>query len=426
MGSFMHRSFPRVAPASSLLLVVVAFGTGALLAFPAGLVVERSGLLPGRSAAAPADLGRTFDPFWEAWNLVEKNYVDKTAVDRQKMTRGAIAGMLESLGDNGHTGYLTPEEYQEENEELEGEFIGIGVVLGLRKQQTVFTSVMPNSPAERAGVKAGDVLLQVDGQDVPEPPGDWVRDRVRGRDNTPVRLRLRREGEADPIELTVTRGRVELQDVTWHLVPGQPIAYVVVASFGQKTHAQLKEAIQAARGQGARGLLLDVRGNPGGELEACVAVTSEFLNDGNVLLEQDSRKVRTPTKVRPGGTATDLPLCVLINKDTVSAAEIFAGAVQDHHRGKLVGTTTFGTGTVLQPYELSDGSAVMLAVKQWLTPDGRQIWHKGIQPDVQVDQPTGVKLLTPDDLAKLDAEALASSADKQFLQALEELKKALP
>jgi carboxyl-terminal processing protease len=404
----------------------MAFAAGGLLAFPVGLLVEHFGLLGGRSAAQPAGLGRTFDPFWETWNLVEKDYVDRGAVDRQKMTRGAITGLLDSLGDNGHTAYLTPEEYAQQNEELEGEFVGIGVVLGVRKQQTVFTSVMPNSPAEKSGVKAGDLLLQVDGQDVPEPPGDWVYSHVRGPENTPVRLRLRREGEADPVELTVTRGKVELRDVTWAMVPGAPVAHVALTSFGEKTRDQLREAVQAARAGGARGLLLDLRDNPGGELDACVAVASEFLADGNVLLQQDSRGKRTPTPVTPGGKVTDLPLCVLINHDTVSAAEIFAGAVQDHHRGKLVGATTFGTGTVLQPYPLSDGSWVMLAVKQWLTPAGRKIWHEGIKPDVPVEQSDAVKLLTPDDLTKLDAGALSRSEDKQFLQGLEELNKELP
>jgi carboxyl-terminal processing protease len=153
-----------------------------------------------------------------------------------------------------------------------------------------------------------------------------------------------------------------------------------------------------------------------------VAVTSEFLKDGNVFIEQDAEGRRTEVPVQPGGHAVDIPLVVLIDEGTASSGEILAGAIQDHGRGKLVGTRTFGTGTVLQPFPLSDGSAVLLAVTEWLTPNGRQIWHTGISPDVEVALPEGVSILLPETETDLDADALAKSEDAQLLKALSLLK----
>jgi carboxyl-terminal processing protease len=170
------------------------------------------------------------------------------------------------------------------------------------------------------------------------------------------------------------------------------------------------------------GLLIDQRGNPGGLREQAIAVTSEFLKEGNVFLEQDLHGVQTPVPVKAGGIVTDLPVCVLIDEGTASSAEIFAGAIQDQHRGKLVGTRTFGTGTVLQPFELEDGSAVLLAVSQWLTPSGRKIWHQGITPDIEVTLPDGVGALLPEAAGNLDAATLARSEDRQLLRAIEVLR----
>jgi carboxyl-terminal processing protease len=172
-------------------------------------------------------------------------------------------------------------------------------------------------------------------------------------------------------------------------------------------------------------LLVDVRGNPGGLKDQAVAVSSEFLKDGVVFIEQDMHGARTAVPVQPGGTATDIPVVVLIDEGTASSAEIFAGALQDHGRAKLVGMQTFGTGTVLQPFELKDGSAVLLAVAQWLTPKGREIWHKGIQPDVEVPLAEDAALLLPEMEAALDAASLARSEDKQLLQALKVLQEQL-
>ena len=190
---------------------------------------------------------------------------------------------------------------------------------------------------------------------------------------------------------------MNIPNVSWHLLPGTAISHVAILEFGSQADVQLRTALQEAKGQGAQELIIDVRGNPGGLKDSeAVAVTSEFLQSGNVFLEQDAAGHRTAIAVTGDGLATQIPLCVLIDQGTASSAEIFAGAIQDHQCGQLVGMRTFGTGTVLQPFALSDGAVLLLAVQEWLTPKGRQIWHQGIAPDVEVSLPPGAFLVVPD------------------------------
>ena len=216
-----------------------------------------------------------------------------------------------------------------------------------------------------------------------------------------------------------------MPDVSWHMLPGEAYAHIAVQDFGKKTDAQLRDALREAKEQGAKGVLLDLRGNPGGLKDEAIKVTSEFLDKGDVFIDQDEKGKRTAVPVdpaKPGPMALDVPLIVLIDGGTASAAEITAGALQDYERGKLVGERTFGTGTVLEPFELSDGSAVLLATSEWLTPKGRQIWHEGISPDIEVALPEGASILMPEMEGNLDAAALKRTEDVQLLKALEVLK----
>jgi carboxyl-terminal processing protease len=254
---------------------------------------------------------------------------------------------------------------------------------------------------------------------------DKIASRIRGAPGTTVHLRVAREGQSEPLDFDISRASLDVPDVSWGLLPGMPIAHIVIQNFGKQAHAQLKAALQEATRRGARALILDVRGNPGGLKDQAVAVTSEFLREGTVFIEQDATGKQNTVPVTPGGTATDIPLCVLIDEGTSSSSEIFAGAIQDHKRGQLVGVHTFGTGTVLMPFTLSDHSAVLLAIAEWLTPNGRKIWHVGISPDVAVVLPVGAAYLRPDQETALDATALARSEDKQLLKAVEILKSAI-
>jgi carboxyl-terminal processing protease len=384
-----------------------------LLVFAAGVLAERARLLPGSD--------RELATFWQAWRLVHGHYVDRAHLDDKKLLEGATAGMVEALGDVGHTAYLSAEEWKRMESGLEGHFEGIGAGLNMRQRRPTIAQVMPNSPARKAGLKPGDVILKVDGKDVDGMSLDQIVQRVRGPAGTEVTLTVLRDGESQPRDVTITRGRVETPDVTWRMLPGTKVAHVALREFGKQADAQLRSALEAARKAGARGVILDVRGNPGGLKEQAVAVTSEFLKPGEVVfIEQDAAGKRQEVAVKDGGTAQDIPLVLLIDEGTASSAEILAGALQDYGRAKLVGTRTFGTGTVLEPFgPLNDGSYLLLAVAQWLTPKGRQIWHHGIPADVRVELPANVQPLLPDEETDLTGEALAHSKDAQLRKALE-------
>jgi carboxyl-terminal processing protease len=398
------------------------FGLLLVSMFLLGVLLDRSGWLPGSMGREPAGLGQTFAPFWEAWNLVHERYVDQKSVEPVKMTRFAIAGMLESLGDEGHTTYLPPDDVKRMESGLKGEMEGIGARITMRKRVPTILQTMPNSPARKAGVKAGDVLLEVNGQPVARESLQQIVEQVRGEAGTIVKLRLVPDGQTGPVEVAITRGKVEVPDVTWNMLPGESFAHIGIESFGDKADEQLRAALKDVREKGAKGVILDLRGNPGGLKDQAVAVTSEFLKDGDVFIDQNAHGKQKAVPVEAGGTALDVPLFVLIDGGTASAAEICAGALQDYNRAKLVGERTFGTGTVLQPFMLSDGSAVLLATSQWLTPKGRQIWHKGITPEVEVALPEGASILLPEMEDGMDLAAFKRSEDAQLHKALEILR----
>jgi carboxyl-terminal processing protease len=389
-----------------MLLVVV---------FTAGVLSERAGLIPGSTPRGE------FATFWEAWKIIHNHYVDRAHIKNEDLIRGAITGMVDALGDIGHTTYLTPEDVKRMEDNLNGELEGIGATVGIRKHRPTIVQTMPDSPARAAGLKPGDVLLKVDGKDVDSLPLDQIVQRVRGKAGTEVELTVLREGSSKPPNITVTRARVQVPQVAWHMLPGVPVAHIALQEFGNHAAEEMKKALAGAREEGAQALIIDVRNDPGGLKEQAVAVTSEFLAKGDVVfIEQDAHGNQTKVLVEATDhAAAGLPVCVLIDEGTASSAEIFAGALQDYGRARLVGTRTFGTGTVLEPFELSDGSALLLAVAQWLTPKGRKIWHEGIQPDVEVELPLDAATLHPEEEANLDAARLKRSEDKQLLKALE-------
>jgi carboxyl-terminal processing protease len=403
---------PRLSFLSMLVPVI-------LLAFLVGILTERLGWIPGGRAYNLSGLEPTFD---EAWRDVQRYYVDRDAVKAKPLTDGAIEGMLDALGDFGHTRYLTREELAAMRSALKGNMEGIGARMTVRKKLPTVVQTMPDSPARKAGLKPGDVILFVNGKPMAGQPLRRVAELVRGPAGTPVDLKIAREGESKVRTFHITRGKVEVPFVIWQMLPGTPVAHISLLEFGVSADDQLKEALLAARKRGAKGLLVDLRANPGGIKDQAVAVTSEFLKSGVVFIEKDAQGDEEKIKVVPGGLATDLPLVVLIDEGTASSAEIFAGAIQDHKRGKLVGTKTFGTGTVLRQFILSDGSALLLAVAEWLTPNGRQIWHHGITPDIEVTLPRDAEVLWPGDETNLTAEALAKSSDQQLLRGLEVLR----
>ena len=395
------------------------------LGFGGGIVLSESGLLFSYGRVNAVEQPAEFRVFWQTWDLVQRNFVDREALDATRLTYGAIRGMIQALGDEGHTAFLTPEESTQQRAAISGKFSGIGATLGMENGLPIIISPFDGSPADQAGVNAGDIIIEVDGQDVTAWSLREIVEIVRGPTGSEVTLTLLREGEETSLEIPIIRGEINVPTTTWTMIPGTEVALVRLSRFSANANETMQVALQEAQTAGATALVLDVRNNPGGLLEQAINVTSQFLSEGDVLLQENADGERRAFPVTGDGLAQDIPLVVLANRGSASSAEIFAGAIQDHRRGQVVGETTFGTGTVLQPFRLADGSTLMLGVSQWLTPDGRLIRKQGIEPDVPVEVPLGAGLLTPAQLKQLSSVEVLESEDLQLLKALE-LLDALP
>lgn len=297
------------------------------------------------------------------------------------MTAGAIRGMLESL-DDPYANYFDEKHYQYFSEQNSGEFYGIGVTITSRDDKLVVVSVIEGTPAERAGLKADDVIVTIDGQTRPKWDVDEAVLLIRGPEGTKVTLGVQREGNEKPLEFTITRARIEVPNIESEIVE-DGVGYIRLYSFNERAEADVRKAIESLAKQGARGYVLDLRDNPGGLLSESVDVTSLFVKDGVVVRVEDRRGTADEYRVS-GKTATDAPLVVLINGNSASAAEIVAGALQDHGRATLVGEKSFGKGSVQQIEELSFGGAIKFTIAHYVTPKGRTIDKIGLTPDVEV------------------------------------------
>jgi len=418
-------SWGRRLGAALALLLVLAVGFGA------GFGTGRSDLLPGLTlsprttqAAQPtptAPSGSMIDVVLEAWGIVQEKYVDRQSLQQRDLAYGAIAGLVGALKDTGHSRFLKPEDLKRETTDLAGKFEGIGASVAEQDGKIVIVAPQDGSPAQKAGIQAGDVITAVNGESVEGLALNQVVDKIRGPAGTSVRLTVLHEGQTTPTDIEVSRAQIPVRSVTWTMVPGTKVAHVRLSQFADNTSAQLIEALKAAKAAGATGIVLDLRNNFGGYLHEGVNVASQFLANGNVLIERDAADKRKPYEVKPGGVATQIPMVVLTNGGTASAAEIVAGALQDQQRGPLIGEKTFGAGTVLSTFQLRDGSALLLGTSEWLTPNGRRIWKTGIAPDISVVLPTGKRALTPEEVAKLTPDQIRASEDVQFLRALEEI-----
>ena len=371
------------------------------------------------SEKIPADAAPNFRLMVEAWNTIQDRYVDRKAVNPQLMTYGAISGMVNSLGDTGHSRFLSPAMVQQERNLSRGLLEGIGAEVQMKNNQLVIVAPMDDSPAQRAGLKPGDIILKVDGEEVSGLPLDQVVGRILGPAGTPVNLTILNPGTGQTIDLTLVRARIALHNVKWQRLPGTTVAHVRIASFSKGVGEDLRKALKSLGQETLTGLILDLRNNPGGLFDEAVETASQFLSSGNVVLEKDAKGRVRAVPVQPGGLATAIPMAVLINGGTASAPEIVVGALKDAHRAELVGEKTFGTGTVLTSFPLSDGSALLLAVEEWLTPDGHVIWHKGISPDISVPLPPDVRPLFPEEEKGMKAEEVRESKDAQLLRALD-------
>ncbi|CAN5675877.1 S41 family peptidase [soil metagenome] len=397
-----RRASPRLVTLLALLFVVAAFTPAAQAA------QEADDSTPGPDLAL----------LEEAVRIIGERFVDADDVTTEGLTRGAIRGLVEALGDDGHTVYLTPEEVQAERDALDGRVTGIGVLIDRRAGTPVVISVVDGSPADLAGLRGGDLIVRVDGLDVARLPFADLAALVRGDPGTPVRLSVRRVGEAMPFDVSIVRALVEVAPVTWARVPGSEVAVVRIVQFSAGAGRETLQAVREAQAAGARGLVLDLRGNPGGLVDEAVASAAVFMPEGVVYRQRDRRGRDSAVRVRGETVAPDVPVAVLVDYGTASSAEILAAALRDNDRAVLVGERTFGTGTILNTFDLSDGSAIRLGVLEWLTPDGDRVFRVGLEPDETVALDAGAVALGPSDLVGMTAGDVERSGDRQLQRAV--------
>ena len=327
----------------------------------------------------PAELGTV----GETYRILLDEHVDHDVLEPKSLSEGAIRGMLAALEDP-HASYLSAEQHSREQEGYRGYFEGIGAQVTLTDAGLTVIAPIPGAPAEEAGIRAGDLILAVDGEDIDGLTLIESVNRIRGPGGTQVTLLVRHVGDFEDVSITVTRGRIPIESTAFRMLD-DGIGHLWVYSFSNTTEDEVRRALDDLEASDGRGLILDLRNNPGGLLASVVSVTDLFLENGTILYEIDAEGDRSDYKAARRGPATDVPLVVVVNQFSASASEIMAGAIQTTGRATVVGTSTFGKGSVNIARELSDGSAIYFTIRRWYLSDGTQIEGEGVTPDIEVE-----------------------------------------
>lgn len=375
----MHRHLLLI----SLLVLVMCAGV-------AGIGCFGMGETGGDEAEAPEPqtidgLPPEFAKLAEVWEILEREHIDAETLDPSALADGAVRGMLEATGDE-HASYLDPEQYSFQRQEIRGTFEGIGAEVTMRNGLITIVAPIDDTPADRAGVESGDVILEIDGESVAGWDLFQAINRIRGEKGTPVRLLVRRKNTGEAVELEIIRDVIPLKSVRLTMLVGR-IGHLRITSFSGTTLEELQGAMERFERSQGLGLIVDIRNNPGGLLSSVVDVTSQFIDEGLVLYQLDGRGNRRDWSAEPGGIAVDVPMVVLMNGFSASASEVFAGAITYHQRAETIGVKTFGKGSVNNLWPLRDGSAVNFTIGRWYTPNGKLIEGEGIDPDILQEAP---------------------------------------
>lgn len=348
-----------------------------------------------------------FSLFWKVWEILKNRYVDKSELDARELFYGAIDGMLAATGDP-YTTFFSPKENQEFNEDMSGTFEGIGAEMGIKDDVITVIAPLEGMPAEKAGLLAGDKIVKIDDVLSSNYSLDEAVKHIRGAKDTSVKLTIFREGEEETRDFVITRGIILVKSVRFEM-KDDAIAYIRVNRFGDDTDAEFTSAVKETLAKKARGIVIDLRNNPGGFLDTAVDMASTMLPGGKVVvIEEDGEGKRKELKARGGDTLGALPVVVLINQGSASASEILAGALRDNREDvRLVGKKSFGKGSVQELVSVGKDTSVKITIARWLTPSGKQIHNVGISPDVEVG-------ITSDDIK--------AKRDPQLDKAIEELK----
>ncbi len=351
-------------------LIAVAVMIVGALSFGAGYMARSNTLLNDGSGLSTVD---------QAWNVIFQNYVEPDIINSDNMTHSAIRGMIAAL-DDPYSAFLDPEMYQLFESDLEGTFQGIGAQVNINKNnQPEIVAPLENSPAQKAGIKTGDVILAIDGKSTRGMSLTEVVLSIRGPAGTTVKLTILHQGETEPVDIEVTRAQISQFTVSSEMMGD--IGYIKVTQFDAKTNNEFNNALQEILAQNPAGIVLDLRSNPGGIVSVVVNVASHFIKDGVVLTMVDNKGNKTPIPVNPNGVFTNLPLVVLVDQYSASGAEVLTAALHDHGRATVAGVKTFGKGSYDTNIPLNDGSDIYLTIGRWLRPNGQLIEGKGIEPD---------------------------------------------
>ncbi|MFA6410175.1 MAG: S41 family peptidase [Candidatus Buchananbacteria bacterium] len=402
-----------------IVIFVIGFSLGHLQAQMK--INKPGGQLVNADKALPDYLTKDVDfkEFWQVWQYVKENYV-KSDVSDSQLYYGAMAGIVASLKDP-YSVFLNPEVSKKFEEELSGSFEGIGAEIGIKDDRLTVIAPLPGTPADKAGLQAGDKIFAIDGKDTTGISADFAVSLIRGQKGTKVKLTIVSNGSSEPKEISITRDRIEIDSVKFSkkdstgksetdegfsLKDGN-IAYIELLYFNENTLPEWNRIVQKVLALNPKGIILDLRNNPGGFLNTAIEVTGEWVDSKNVVSERlrNGEKIDHSADRQP--RFAQIPTVVLVNGGSASGSEIVAGALQDYGLAKLVGETTFGKGSVQDLKSFPDGSSVKLTIAEWLTPNGKNINEQGIKPDVEV---------------KLTADDVKANKDPQLDKALEILK----
>ncbi|GIW63243.1 MAG: peptidase S41 [Patescibacteria group bacterium] len=364
-----------------------------------------------------------FSLFWEAWNAIEELYVDKSKIDPQKMYYGAIKGMVASL-DDPYTFFLTPEENKESKLDLEGKFEGIGAQLGMKNDQIVIISPLKNSPAEKAGIKTGDIITKVNGESTAGWTLTQAVNKIRGEKGSKVVLTVFRNEEE--LEIPIIRDEIKIPSIEYQvkkadeygLKTNQNFAYIKIIQFGTETNDEwnktVNDVVKQLKNNNISGIILDLRNNPGGLLNSAIYLAEDFLQKGDLIVKQEFVN-KNPIEYysERNGRLYGTKLAVIVNKGSASASEILAGALQDHKKAVIVGEQTFGKGSVQQAIDLSGSAGMHITISKWVLPNGKWINDTGITPDISVTI----------DATQTNNQSNTETEDQQLIKAIEQLLK---
>lgn len=386
-------------------------------AFVIGLVAGRG--LPDDASIALAQSTLTGRPEFatleDTWELIHAQWPEPEELDDAALIYGAARGMVDAIGDEGHSAFLDPKDTAEFQQESEAEYVGIGVEVDSRCGVPVVAATMTDSPARSAGLMPGDVIAEVDGESTRRMDIEGLREAILGSEGDELTLTIERSGESAPLHVDVVRQSIERQPVTWRWLPNKTV-HLRVTGFEPGVNQKVRSALQMARAEGAERLILDLRGNPGGLVPEVIGVASQFLDEGVTIFQEQGREgepklIKTVGRL---GQWLDLALVVLIDDQSASGAEVLAAALRENGRATLVGETTFGTGTVLSTFPQDDGSSVVLGTAFWLTPEGEHVWQDGVDPDQFVTLAPNAFPSRPEDDPELTAAELTDTEDDQL------------